>query len=127
MIFVMNYLRKFLRACILISILSLIITIPSKAQSIYFSVKDFGAKGDGVFLDTKAIQQAIDAANQNGGGTVFFPAGKYLSGTVFLKNSVSLYLDAGSEILGSTELENYPVAICSHRSCSVSLSVEILK
>ena len=110
----MKFLRQFLRIFLFFSLLSLTITIPAKAQSIYFSVKDFGAKGDGIVLDTKAIQQAIDAANQNGGGTVFFPAGKYLSGTIFFKSNVSLYLDAGSELLGSTKIENYPATICTY-------------
>lgn len=112
----MNFLRQFLRTHLFITFLSLTFTIPSGAQAIYYSVVDYGAEGDGITLDTKAIQQAIDAANKNGGGTVFFPAGKYLSGTIFFKSDVSLYLDAGSELLGSTELDDYPVTICTYRS-----------
>src|SRR3954454_16726871 len=45
------------------------------------SVRDFGAKADGVAKDTAAIQRAIDAAAKQGGGTVLVPAGRYLSGT----------------------------------------------
>ena len=50
-----------------------------------FDVRDFGAKGDGETKDTAAIQRAIDAANEAGGGEVLLPKGVYLSGSVFLK------------------------------------------
>jgi hypothetical protein len=47
-------------------------------DSSWFDVRAFGARGDGVTSDTAAIQRAIDAAQQAGGGTVFFPCGTYL-------------------------------------------------
>ncbi|HEY8897134.1 MAG TPA: glycosyl hydrolase family 28-related protein, partial [Niastella sp.] len=46
-----------------------------------FNVRDFGAKGDGKTLDTKAIQAAIDACNKEHGGTVLIPAGDFICGT----------------------------------------------
>lgn len=73
-----------------------------------FNPRDFGAAGDGTKLDTAAIQAAIDAAAKAGGGTVFLPAGTYLSGTVFLKSGVHLYLDAGCVLLGSKNVADYP-------------------
>ena len=51
----------------------------------FYNVKDYGAKGDGKALDSKAINKAIDAAAKNGGGTVYIPAGNYLSGAIHLK------------------------------------------
>ena len=53
-----------------------------------FNPRDFGAVGDGSKLDTAAIQAAIDAAANAGGGTVVLPPGTYLSGTLFLKSGV---------------------------------------
>jgi parallel beta-helix repeat protein len=74
-------------------------------------VRKFGAVGDGVRLDTGAIQKAVDACAAAGGGTVTVPPGKYLSGTVFLKSNVTLDLAAGAAILGSTNLADYATGI----------------
>jgi glycerophosphoryl diester phosphodiesterase len=53
-----------------------------------YNIKDFGAAGDGIALDSKAINKAIQAAADNGGGTVFIPAGNYLCGSIRLKNNI---------------------------------------
>jgi len=79
----------------------------AKVCSFINNVKDFGAIGDGVTKDTQALQRAIDDAERMGGGTVFFPAGTYLSGTLFLKSNVTLHLAAGATLLGSTDLKDY--------------------
>ena len=55
-----------------------------------YNVKDFGAKGDGVTLDSPAINAAIDSAVANGGGQVFLPAGIYLSGSIHLKSNIDV-------------------------------------
>ena len=73
-----------------------------------YSVRKFGAVGDGKIKDTQAIQAAIEAAHTAGGGTVYFPAGIYLSGTLMLRDRVTLHLEAGSILLGSTEQADYP-------------------
>lgn len=75
----------------------------------YYNVLEFGAKANGETLDTKAIQNAIDECGNNGGGTVEFPPGTYLSGTVILKDNVILNLQVGSKILGSKNIEDYPM------------------
>ena len=81
-----------------------------------YNVRDHGASGDGETLDTKAIQQAIDACAEAGGGTVYFPAGTFLSGTLYLKSDVNLHFDSGSMLLGSTNLDDYPVTVQDLRS-----------
>mgnify|MGYP001557011873 FL=1 len=76
-----------------------------KNNSGIYNVKNSGAKGDGINLDTKAINNAIEEAAAAGGGTVYFPAGSYLSGSVHLKSNITLYLDAGA-ILIAAPVEN---------------------
>jgi polygalacturonase len=72
----------------------------------YFSVKDFGALGNGTNLDSPAINKAIDACAQTGGGTVYFPAGIYLSGSIHLKSNIHLLIDVGATILGAPQKMN---------------------
>jgi hypothetical protein len=72
-----------------------------------YDVRTFGATGAGRTLDTHAIQKAIDAASSAGGGVVYFPPGKYLSGTLVLKSRVKLHLEAGAALCGSTNIADY--------------------
>lgn len=72
-----------------------------------FDVRDYGAAGDGKTLDTEAINRAIEACSAAGSGQVRFPPGKYLSGTVRLKSGVTLKLEAGSRLVGTTDLDQY--------------------
>jgi hypothetical protein len=72
-----------------------------------FSVRKYGAAGDGKTLDTAAINQAIEACAKAGGGQVRLTPGTYLSGTVVLKSNVTLKLDAGARLVGSKDLEQY--------------------
>src|ERR1700748_121887 len=66
-----------------------------------FNVKQYGAIGDGTHLDSKAINKAIDAAANKGGGTVYIPAGYYLSGFYRLKSNISLFIDQGATIIAA--------------------------
>jgi polygalacturonase len=67
-----------------------------------YDVRGFGARGDGKTIDTPAINAAIDAMAQAGGGTLQFPAGTYLCYSIRLKSHISLYLDAGATILAAS-------------------------
>jgi polygalacturonase len=73
------------------------------------SVRSLGATGDGNTLDSPAINKAIEAAASAGGGTVYFPAGVYLSYSIRLKSNIALYLDQGATILAAdTPLAGFP-------------------
>ncbi|MEZ5426853.1 MAG: glycoside hydrolase family 28 protein [Pyrinomonadaceae bacterium] len=74
---------------------------PAASHFEFYNVRNFGAKGDGKTLDTDAINKAIETAAKAGGGTVFFPAGTYLSFSIRLKSRITLYLDNGATILAA--------------------------
>ena len=65
------------------------------------NVRDFGAKGDGVTLDTKAINDAIAAAASQGGGMVLVPAGRYLVHSIHLASHIDLHLENGAVLVGA--------------------------
>jgi polygalacturonase len=71
--------------------------------------RKLGAKADGHTKDTAALQQAIDACSQAGGGTVPLTAGTYLSAPLDLKSHVRLTLDKGATLLGSPDMDDYPI------------------
>jgi len=66
-----------------------------------------GASGDGLTINTTALQAAIDACSAGGGGILHFPAGRYVTGTLELKDNVMLHLDADATIMGSTNAADY--------------------
>jgi hypothetical protein len=80
------------------------------------SVKKFGAKGDGKTLDTRSIQNAIDVVFKNGGGVVDVPTGKFLIGTLILKDNVELHLHPGATLLGSPDYHDYTEIIHKYDS-----------
>ncbi len=75
----------------------------------FFDARAFGAIGDGETVDTGFLQSAIDACQAQGGGTVFLPAGQYVTGSLFLHSHVTLHLDAGATLLGSENPADYPL------------------
>ena len=83
-------------------------------QAMPLSVKECGAAGDGVTLDTKAIQAAIDSVAAQGGGVVEVPAGVYLTGSIWLRDNINLHLNPGAVIKGSPDLKDY----CDENCCS---------
>jgi polygalacturonase len=82
--------------------------VRGQARSEPLDVVRFGAKPDGRSLCTTAIQKAVDACADQGGGIVRLGRGTYLSGTLFLRSKVTLELDEGATLLGSTNLADYP-------------------
>ena len=85
-------------------------TESSPARAPYLPILDprqMGATGDGKTLDSAAINAAIRDCHDAGGGMVYISPGNYLCGTVVLKSNVTLYLEAGATILGSTRISDY--------------------
>ena len=72
-----------------------------------YSIMDFGAKPDGVTLNTHTIQYAIDYVHTAGGGKLIFDTGNYLTGTIYLKSNVTLHLAQGAVLLGSCNALDY--------------------
>src|SRR5208337_3874685 len=68
-----------------------------------FNVKDYGATGKKADSAQKAIQKAVDACAQAGGGTVYLPPGEYTSGTIHLRSHVRLYVETGATLFASQD------------------------
>jgi hypothetical protein len=82
-------------------------TVPLLAQTIY-NVQQYGATGNGVTLDTAAIQSAVNAAHNAGGGLVTFPPGTYLmGGGITLTNNITIILTNGAFLEASTNQSNW--------------------
>lgn len=87
---------------------ALLCAIVCTLKAAEYSVYVHGAKGDGQTVSTQAIQSTIDAAAADGGGTVVFPTGIYLSGSLFLKSGVELRLDEGVTLSAVRADSAYP-------------------
>jgi polygalacturonase len=90
------------------------------------SIRDFGAQPGGKTLCTAAMQAAIDACAGRGGGTVGFPPGTWLCGTLVLKSKVALELDSGCTLLGSPDLRDYPPHVPKVRSYTDNYATQSL-
>ncbi|HTM82384.1 glycoside hydrolase family 28 protein [Asticcacaulis sp.] len=74
-----------------------------------FDITDFGAKGDGVTLNTQAFAAAIDVCGKAGGGRVIVPAGRFLTGAIHLKSNMELHVSEEATVLFSTNTNDYPI------------------
>ncbi len=74
-----------------------------------FNIVNYGAKADGQTLNTKAINQAIDMCSQAGGGTVYVPAGLWLTGPIIFKSNVNLHLAKGALVQFSSNFDDFPL------------------
>ena len=75
----------------------------------FINVCQYGVVGDGVTNNTQKIKEVIETAEKAGGGTIYFPPGKYVTGTVELKSNMTLYIDSGAVIVGSADPADYPM------------------
>ena len=70
-------------------------------------VRQYGAVGDGVTMNTQSIQKAIDDCFLAGGGRVVIPCGIYLTGSIRIRSGVQFYLESGAILKGSRRAEDY--------------------
>ncbi|MDO5581103.1 MAG: glycosyl hydrolase family 28 protein [Planctomycetia bacterium] len=111
------------RSCTRLFFLCFLLSVSSFAAAQNFNVRDYGGIGDGKAKETAAIQKAVDACTAAGGGTVIVPAGKWISGSIYLKNNVDFYIQAGALILGSPDKEDYnAVDVCPQNYASIKES-----
>ncbi|MBN2295931.1 MAG: hypothetical protein JXM70_26100 [Pirellulales bacterium] len=88
-------------------VLCLFVCTSALAERKAIDIREFGAQPGEKTPCTKAIQKAIDKCSRQGGGTVYLPPGNWLSGTIFLKSHVTLWLENGSTLTGSKDLKDY--------------------
>ncbi len=81
-----------------------------RQRASHYNIQDLGALGDGVFDSTFAIQAAVDRCARNGGGTVYVPAGDYVTGALRMRSNLTLHLDAGATLIGSDSITAFPVS-----------------
>src|SRR5947209_18863280 len=78
--------------------LVLFLSAPAMAAGPFFNILDYGARNDGSARATDAIRGAIQAAKAAGGGTVYVPAGTYVTGPIELVSNMVLHIDAGATV-----------------------------
>jgi polygalacturonase len=81
--------------------------LPAVLQAAPFDVKAYGAKGDGKTPDRDSINKTIQAAAAAGGGTVYFPAGTYLTGSIQLRSNITLQFEPGTRLEASADPSAY--------------------
>ncbi|HTB62827.1 MAG TPA: glycosyl hydrolase family 28 protein [Opitutales bacterium] len=82
--------------------------IPTQPTLKQYVISDMGAVGDGMTVNTKAIQAAIDQCAANGGGVIVVPAGTFLSGALFFKQGVNLRVDKDAVLKSTTATADFP-------------------
>ncbi len=70
-----------------------------------YNIVDYGAKDDSSFKNTSAIQAAINACTK--GGTVYVPKGRFITGALFLKSNMTLFIEKGATLKGSLSPDDY--------------------
>lgn len=87
----------------------LLVTFPVilNSQHVWTNIADHGADRSGKIKCTNVINNLIDSLSASGGGTLFFPAGTFLTGPIVMKSNITLYLDAGSIVRFSDDFDDY--------------------
>jgi polygalacturonase len=88
---------------------ALISSVAAQPKTGVFNVTDYGAVGDAKANNTAAMAKAVAACASAGGGTVWVPAGRFLTGSIQLESNITLHLDAGAELLYSGDPKDSPL------------------
>lgn len=96
----MKGLKRLMMICLMAGM-----TFPMWAKD--YQMTMFGIKSDGVTMNTRSIQKAIDFIHENGGGRLVFTVGRYLTGSVHMKSGVTIHLGEGATLVGSTNPYDY--------------------
>ncbi len=91
----------------MLMIVALWSTVTVSGHEHWHNILSYGAVSDTNELSTSGIQAAIDSCYFQGGGTVYVPSGNYLSGTIVMKDNVTLFLEAGATIYASRNINDY--------------------
>ena len=88
----------------------------------FFNILDYKADNTGKEKITDLIKEAIDDASKTGGGTIYFPAGEYLTGPIHFKSNITLYLEAGSLLKFTDDYDDYLPMIKSRWEGTVGMN-----
>lgn len=78
-------------------------------KNVSYNISNYGAKSDGITLNTKAISAAIDDCNKKGGGSVIIPKGFWLTGPIVLKSNVNLHLEKNAVLQFTSDFDQFPL------------------
>jgi polygalacturonase len=96
-----------MRSILFFAAISVSMLASAQPQKFFYNVKELGAMGDGATPDTKIINKAIEDAATAGGGTIYFPAGNYLSGSIHLKSNICLFIEQGAALIASSDSNDF--------------------
>ena len=88
-------------------LLLLLVTVSTLSFGKIYDIRDYGAIGDSLTINTKAIQKAIDECSAEGGGIVLIQGGNYVTGTIFMKSGVTLRIEKMAVLSGSKDIKDY--------------------
>lgn len=88
-------------------LIMLSIAFLAQSQTVWTNIKERKADPTGNIKCTKIINDAINELSSRGGGTIFFPAGTFLTGPIILKSNITLWLDAGAVVKFSDDFDDY--------------------
>ena len=95
----------------LVIVMFLTVFVGTSAYAEDYKASMFGIKSNGTTLNTTSIQKAIDFIHEKGGGRLVFYVGRYLTGTIQLKSNVTIHLEEGATLVGSTNIYDYNLSV----------------